>query len=96
MKIVINVCYGGFGLSAEAVDRYLQLSDLTFTNTNNFYDRDIPRDDPALVQVVEELKELADGKYAELKVVDIPYGVEWIVVDYDGMEHIAEVHRTWN
>jgi hypothetical protein len=32
---------------------------------------------------------------AELEVVEIPDDVEWIIVDYDGMEHIAEKHRTW-
>ena len=32
------------------------------------YDRDIPRDDPALVQAVEELGEVANGKYADLVV----------------------------
>jgi hypothetical protein len=28
-------------------------------------------------------------------VIEIPDDVEWIIVDYDGMEHIAEKHRTW-
>lgn len=53
------------------------------------------RDDPNLVKVVEELGEKADGRCAHLKIVEIPDGVDWIIEEYDGMEHIAEVHRTW-
>jgi hypothetical protein len=37
----------------------------------------------------------AGSRFACLKVVEIPDGVEWELNDYDGMEHIAEVHRTW-
>ena len=60
-----------------------------------FYGRDVARDDPLLVQVVEELGDAANGKYAELKVVDIPSDVEWTIEEYDGAEWVAEKHRTW-
>lgn len=61
-----------------------------------FTPREIPRDDPYLVQVVEELggKE-AGGKHAILKVVIIPADVDWVVEEYDGSEWVAERHRTW-
>lgn len=59
------------------------------------YDRDIPRDDPALVQVVEELGEKTDGSCANLKVVEIPDDIEWKIEEYDGKEWVAEMHRTW-
>jgi hypothetical protein len=59
-------------------------------------DRDIARNDPLLVQVVEELGDEADGQHACLKVVDVPDDVEWDIEEYDGREHVAERHRTWS
>lgn len=58
-------------------------------------DREIPRDDADLVAVVEQLGAAADGRFAGLHVVTVPDGVQWEIEEYDGMEHIAEVHRTW-
>jgi hypothetical protein len=53
------------------------------------------RADEDLVAVVETLGGAANGSCANLKVVEIPDGIEWFVNEYDGMEHIAEAHRTW-
>ena len=55
----------------------------------------IERDDPILVQVVEELGEEANGRCANLFVTEVPDGVEWQIEEYDGTEWIAEKHRTW-
>jgi len=60
-----------------------------------FHDRDIPRDDPALVEVVQELKGKANGRCANLRIVKIPADVKWEIAEYDGYEHVAEVHRRW-
>jgi hypothetical protein len=49
-----------------------------------------------LIAVVEELGEAANGWAASLKIVEIPDGVEWFIHEYDGREHVAERHRTWN
>lgn len=57
--------------------------------------RDVERHDPLLVQCVEEMGEKANGACAELVVKEIPYGVDYVVEEYDGMEWIAERHRTW-
>lgn len=35
------------------------------------------------------------GPDSKIISVDIPADVEWMIKEYDGMEHIAEVHRTW-
>jgi hypothetical protein len=59
------------------------------------WDGDVPRDNPFLVQVVEEMGGKANGRYAQLKVVEIPDGVEWEIMDYDGIESIHEKHRVW-
>ena len=93
MKLVINDDYGGFSVSDEGVARYFEL--LGTLPDKDFYNRDIPRDDPALVQVVEELGAKADGSCASLKVVEIPDDVEWEIAEYDGREWVAEKHRTW-
>ena len=90
MKVVINVCFGGFGLSQRALDRYNELTD-----RNVKYHWDIPRNDPMLVQMVEELGEEANNRYSDLKVVNIDDDIAWYIHDYDGMEEIHETHRSW-
>jgi hypothetical protein len=55
----------------------------------------IERDDPCLVQAVEELGSGAQGFYANLKIVEIPDDVRWQVEKYEAGEYVAEVHRRW-
>ena len=62
---------------------------------NYFEDREIPRNDPDLVSVVEDLGESAYGFAANLKIVEIPEDVDWYVEENDGREWVAEKHRTW-
>ena len=111
-KVVINRCYGGFGLSDIAFERYLDLKGIKYRigTAKGFDGRrtyetpegdylsylTIDRDDPILVKVVEELKDRANGLYSELKVVEVPDDVEWDIEDYDGIEWVAEKHRTWS
>lgn len=59
-------------------------------------DRDIDRACPVLVALVEEWGEKASGSHSGLYVVEIPDDVKWQIEEYDGREHIAEVHRTWS
>jgi|SRR6185437_8336005 len=51
--------------------------------------REFERDDPVLVQVVEELGNIADGMCAKLRIEDVPKGTLWRIDEYDGNEHIA-------
>jgi hypothetical protein len=90
--IVINNCYGGFSLSEQAELRYREMAGIT---DPNWYNRDIARDDPYLVQIVREMGTDANGSCAELKIVEVPADVEWQIEEYDGNEWVAEVHRTW-
>lgn len=112
MKIVINACHGGFGLSQDAVMRYAELKGInlvidtkyslphyykdSISNANYFHDADIPRNDPALVQVVEELGEKASDSFAKLRIVEIPDNVDWEINEYDGSEWVSEKHRIWS
>ena len=93
-KIVINACHGGFGLSDLAMRRYAEIKKIKDLNTIHVYD--IDRADPDLVQVVEELGEESYDRYADLKIVEIPEDVDWYIHEYDGLEHVAERHRTWS
>jgi len=69
----------------------LEKDDLVF-----YVDReDKHRNDPALVNVVEQLGDAASGDLAELKIIEIPDDIEFEIQEYDGIEWIAEKHRTW-
>jgi len=131
-QIVVNKCFGGFGLSHKAMMRYAELKgiqlypwidDITkevygeralignkeilhhystspiidgeYEDNSYFSESDIPRDDPTLIKLIGEMGEEANGTCAELKIVEIPDGVEWEIEEYDGSEWIAEKHRTW-
>ena len=62
----------------------------------HFSSWNIPRDDPNLIRVVEEMGEASWGGAAELKVIEIPDNTKWEIADYDGQEWVSEVHRTWS
>lgn len=138
MKVAINKCWGGFGLSHKAIMRYAELAGLKlypFIDTRNkdghinfnkftpytgqkdvliiYYSTkplngkgkyenkiywsycEIERNDPLLIQVIEEMGEEANGKYANLVICEIPDDVKWEIDEYDGQESIHEVHRSW-
>lgn len=54
-----------------------------------YYDKH--RTDPLLVEFVEKHPD----KAGTLSVVDVPDDVEWQIMEYDGLEWVAEKHRTW-
>ena len=92
-RIVINTKHGGFCLSEQASRLFAQRTGITYDHAwaHNL----IARDDPVLVAIVRELGADANGNYADLKIVEVPYGVEWQIEEYDGVEWVAEKHRTW-
>ena len=133
MKVAINTCYGGFGITDEAFEKYLEIKGITYyktepdkiwghsyyysvpveeytkqyeadkkkgnyseTNKLSISKSDIKRNDPVLIQVIEDLEEYSWGPYAELKIVEIPDDVDFEIEEYDGLESVAETHRTWS
>lgn len=101
MKIAINKCYGGFGLSKAVYAElgikwdgygYLKNEDLGITSDNYM----AYRQDPRLIAAIEKVGEdEASGELAKVRVVEIPDGVEWEIDEYDGVETIHEKHRSW-
>lgn len=138
MKILVNRCYGGFGISDKAFEEYLNrtnqeyykresehsfsisgfdyykvppevydqiykkelakpVSDGRFEKSNDLYlsSSSIGRTDPILIQIVEEMGEDSFRMCSSIEVLEIPDGIDWTIEEYDGMEHVAEAHRTW-
>ncbi len=91
MKIVINTCFGGFGLSEKALNKYRIISGNLKLDESN-----IARDDEHLIEIIEEMGSEANGMYAELAIVEIPNCVLWEIEEYDGKEWISERHRIWS
>lgn len=60
------------------------------------YEHYEPRNDSNLISVIEEFGDEANGFAAFLKIVEIPNDVMWQIEEYDGLEWIAEKHRTWS
>ena len=89
-KVVINNCYGGFGLSVTAKKRYEELSGKVLSWDLS----EIPRHDPALVQTVEELGKDANGINACLLVKEIP-GNKYLIDEYDGAEDVLFPEMNW-
>lgn len=102
MEVVINRCYGGFGLSRAGIRRLLELgykldsnedayiakiiNDDKDTGYFNFAPMRLLRHDQRLVQVVRELGDAANGDHSKLRIETVYYGYN--ILGYDGMERI--------
>lgn len=110
MKIVINKCFGGFSLSKKAIEFMANLgssqaiaelesmednSDCYYGYSEKF-NHEYDRTDPILVEVVEVLKDKANGRFAKLKVIEIPEGINWEISDFDGIEVVTEKNKMWS
>lgn len=94
MKIVINVCHGGFSLSDKAYSQYIEDAKVPKDLHLSMYD--IPRNDENLVNIILNLKEESWGRYSNLQVLEIPDDIDWQIYEYDGWEWICEKHRSWH
>jgi len=119
MKVAINTCFGGFGISNVAFEKLLDRkgiafdkveSDRSFIGASYYeagysgddehylsdYEMTQDRADKDLIAVIEELGEGANSFAADIRIVEIPDDVKWHIHEYDGLEHVAEDHRTWS
>jgi len=137
-KVVINRCYGGFGLSPRAIKKLIEIESPIIDKTpikkydNTWFSKfdndeivslgkykyirfitsflfdekyvytlysisefEKLREHPDLIKVIEELGEKANSESSELRIVEIPDGVDYEIDDYDGIESIHEKHRVW-
>ncbi len=81
MKMIINDCYGGFGVRQEVLDE-LEL--------NGFSEEEL-RTAARLIEEIENGKDVSDD-CAELKVVEIPDdSTDYYLDEYDGLESVIYV-----
>lgn len=79
----------------HSVTRYLGEKINELPEEDYFYYGNLDRTDNDLIQVIEEFGDEASGKCGNIKIVDIPDDIQWEIDDYDGIETIHEVHRSW-
>lgn len=58
------------------------------SNAKYFSPTDIPRDDPALAQIVQELGDKANSRYSKLKIMELKPGTLYRIEEYDGRESV--------
>ena len=104
MKIVINADFGGFGLSDECaralgavVEDYDCYSIHHWPDGGDSWDDRNQRTNPKLIELMETKgADWCGDCSADLRVVEIPDDVEWVIQEYDGREWVAEKHREWH
>lgn len=75
--------FGDFVYLDDSIDEYL-----LYLNGSH-------REDPLLIEVVEELGEKANSQFSKLIIVDIPDGMEYEIDDYDGVETLHQKVEKW-
>lgn len=75
------------------VKEYKELLETTGNLSLSAYTLNISRNDPILIQVIEELGKECNTDWSSIKVVEIPDDIEWEINDYDGVETVVEVIR---
>ena len=106
-KVVLNSCYGGFGLSKEAIQMLIDKHGLDIDSEYGYVDNedfgivdeshDAYRMDKRLISVVLKLGvDASSGDHAELRIVKVPDEVVevhgWHIDDYDGCESVHQSH----
>ncbi len=66
-----------------------------YNKSTMYSNADELRTDPRVIDTVERLGSSANGEFAEIEIIEIPDGIEYAINDYDGIETIHEIHRSW-
>jgi len=107
-KIAISRHIGGFSLSEKAYKKLLELKNPAAIEYKKYLDEldrhyndcllHIDRDDPQLIQIIEELgtRKASSEDREPLSIIEIPDDVKWYIHKRDdGAEYISECHRFW-
>jgi len=107
MKVLINKCHGGYGISADALSMYADKKGLKYSVKNEYMpfldladgtslsSYNIERNDPTLITVFEELgSEDFSGICANVAIAEIPDSAQYRIGEYDGLEWIEQVWIT--
>ena len=106
MKVLVNECYGGYGISVEAGKLWLERKAIPYeiyedgynliliiNGERQYISHYISRTDETLIEIFEEKgSEFTSGRHAELALEEIPDGCEYDIHEYDGTEYI---NNTW-
>jgi len=97
-KVVINKCYGGFGLSNEAKRLLAHKLNLAWDKvvSRYMYPCDGNRHCPALIEVVQQLQHKANTRNSNLQILTIPSN-RYRIREYDGWETLVtpETEQSW-
>lgn len=93
MKVVINTCYGGFGITDEVKELYKKTTGkvLSYVVDTEF------RCDPKLIEIIETigLENSADGPGTKLAIIEVPDDTQVEILDFDGYEEIVDARYHW-
>ena len=99
VEVVINTCYGGYGVSEQAITWLEKHGSSVVSSWELGSDSLENRTNPLLVECVKELGDAASASLAELKVIKIPKDEitrELCIKEYDGIEWVQEVTKEWD
>lgn len=79
MKLVVNNCFGGFGINQEVIDKY-ELDEMYLESH---------RDDAKLIEIIESGVN-CDDDCSKLEIVEIlDDATDYAIMNYDGKEYIV-------
>lgn len=91
ISILYNGCYGGFGISEDALKMYnIKQKEMNPEFESITCGYLLSRHDPILVEIYHELGEKFNSKYSNIKIESIQdkYIEFYIIEEYDGLENV--------